>query len=813
RNYLKIAFRSLWKDRMASTINVLGLALGLACCFCISIYIAHERSYDQFHPAVDRVFRVNYDVDLNGGIQHARVPPTIGPALAEYFPELDAVARMYPRDLSAKVVRTNQQLEIRNAFFGDSTILDILGFELLYGDARTALNEPFSVLLDETTARQLFGRTDVLGEQLQLAASDQFRVTGVFRDWPDQTHLDLGMLVRYENMVDVEPEHARELLSQVLERNWIATHSFTYVKLGPNATREQVQARMPKFVAERCSERFRDKQKFNLFPVQDIHLYSEVGGEPKPAANLNMLRLFMGIGVLTLLIAIFNFINLTTASSLSRAREVGMRKVLGARRPALLGQFLGESFLLTGLAFVVALALVALALPSLSTLTGVELRFSPLRDGTLLVLFTGVFLLTGLAAGSYPALFLSGFEPLKVLQGRGTEQKLGGVGLRKVLMTLQFAVAILFISGTAIVYLQLQFLREQPLGFQSEATISLPLSSENNINSVFRPGDATLRGRMNAFDEALAEHPNILAVTQTAERPGMGAISRNVWTDQIAQTDNYFTRTLAVDYDFIETFDIEVIAGREFDVSHGTDHTSSFVINESAVADMKWASPEAALGQRLVLEGKEGQVVGVVKDFHQNDLRAEMSPLILEVNPGSFDYFCVKTSTGDLTTTLTFLEDKWAEFFPAKTFEYSFLDETLRNQYESEERLGKLTRYFATLAIFISCFGLFGLAALLTKRRFREIGIRKVLGARVGQILTLLAKDFVGLIFVAMVIAIPICWYFLSTWMEDFPYRIDFPWWIPFTVGFGVLVIAFVTISSQTLRAATANPVDAIARD
>lgn len=812
RNYLKIALRNIWKSRTASSINIFGLALGMACCFLIVIYVQHERSYDRFHPDLDQVFRLNYELILQEPTTFARIPPTIAPNLQTHFPEVEEVARMYPREISARAVNTDRQMEVRNTFFADSTITQILGFEFLHGDPINALREPFSVVLTESTAERLYGRTDVLDEALQLAEADQFRVRGVVKDWPERSHVDIDMLVHYDNMVEVEPENAREIVRTVLDNNWIASHSYTYVKLQEGADPERMNARTKDFILKNGDERFREKQSFALVPVRDIHITSEASTEAKPPADPTILRLFLAIGIITLLIAVFNFVNLATASSLTRAREVGMRKVLGARRAALLGQFLGESILLTAVAFTISLLLVTLALPSLSALTSLNLQFSLIQDWSLISVFTGVFLLTGLLAGSYPAVFLSGFEPLKVLQNR-VNDKLGGVGLRKVLMTAQFVVAIAFISGTAIVFKQIRFLQSQPLGFQKDMMITLPLNSQNNINSVFRPGDPTIRQRMNAFDEALLQHPNVSAVTQSVAPPGSGAVSRNIWSDKVLQADNFFAPVYAVDYDFAETYELEMVAGREFDLSYGTDHLSSFVINEQAVEDLQWESPEAALDQRLVVEGKEGKVVGVIRDFHFRNMLAAMEPLIMEVNAGAFGYFNVRLNSAELGNTLSFIEDKWSEFFPAKTFEYNFLDESLSQAYQAQDQLGTLVGYFAFLAIFISCFGLFGLSALLTKRRFREIGIRKVLGARVDQILLLLAKDFVWLIAVALVLAFPLCWYFIDGWMEDFPYHISFPYWLPIAVGGGVLIIAFLTISSQTLSAALRNPVEAIRQE
>lgn len=813
-NYLKIAWRNIWKQRSAAIINIVGLALGLACFFLVIVFVRHERNYDTFHPDLDRLYRFNYHLAFDNPITHARVPPPLAPKAKEVFPEIDQIARVYPRAISARIPETNQASELEQVYFADADFTTMLGFDFITGDAKTALQEPFSVAISESLAIQLFGSIDAVDRELQLAGADQFRVRGVFKDWPDQAHLPMDMLIHYENMIDVEPEAAQQVMESILQNNWIASHSYTYVKLQPQADYLALNdGRFKEFILQYGMERLRDKQDFQLFPVADLHLNSPAAGEIKAPADADLLRIFLAIGIITLLIAVVNFVNLATASSLRRAKEVGMRKVLGAKRQALLGQFLGESILLSGIAFLLALLIASLSLPALSSMTGLELSLDLLGSNNHLLLFASIFVLTGLLAGLYPAVFMSNFQPLAVLQGRGGDRKPGGLSLRKVLITLQFVVAILFIGGAGVVYLQLDFLRSQPRGFAQDQMVALPLASQNNINAVFRPGDATLRQRMNTFDEELLQHPNIQAVTQSAGLPGTGSVSRNVWTDEVPQTDNFFAPVLAVDYDFAETYDLKVLVGREFDAEYGTDHLSGFVINEQAVADLGWAAVDDALEQRLVVEGKEGKVVGVVQDFHLNSLHSAISPLIMEVRPGAFGFFSVKVGDGDLPNTLAFMEETWDKTFPEKVFEYNFLDETLSAQYQAEEELSTLVSYFAFLAIFISCFGLFGLAALLTKQRFREIGIRKVLGARVNQITWLIAKDFMWLIGFALIAAVPLCWYFLNGWMTDFAYRIDFPWWVFAFVGLLVMLVAFFTVSSQTIRAAIANPVEAIRQD
>lgn len=811
KNYLKIAFRNLGKRKAFAAINVFGLALGMTCCFLIVQYVWHETNYDTFHKDGDRLYRIAYHANFSNEITLAAIPPAFATQLEENFPEMEAFARMYPRDVSVTIVDTDKQFEIEQAYFADSTITQVFDFDFIHGDEATALDRPFSVVITDKIANQFFGTTNVIGKELRLAGANNFRITGVVKDWPEQAHTEIKMFVPYKNMADVEPAYMRDLVLRVLESNWTASHSYTYVKLKPNQNLAAVNEKFAPYIDKYGTENIKTKQAFSLFPVKDIHLESTMGIEQKPPVSWDRIYLFIGIAVITLLIACINFINLTTASSLTRAKEVGVRKVLGAGKASLISQFLGESVLLSFFAFLVSLILTALAMPVMNGLTGLNLVFAPWKTPLLFLGFIGIFIIAGLIAGGYPAFYVSKFQAIASLKGsKGNTGKASGAYLQKALITLQFLATIAFISGAAIIYMQLSFFRNQPLGFEQELTLQVPIDSRTNLNAAFRGGNAELRQKMNTLDEVLLQNPKIKAVTQCNRAPGSGAIGRPIWNEHVPREDAFTAGVNAVDYDYVETFGLEVVAGRDFDLSYGTDHINGYMINEKGVSALGWESPEAAVGQQIFESGREGVIVGVIKDYHFNSLQAEISPLIFRMNPGEFGNFIVRLNNGDVPQTISFIQDKWKEFFPEKTFEYEFLDQALDDAYAAEERFGNIITYFAWIAVLISCFGLFGLAALLTQHRFKEIGIRKILGASVGQIVSGLAIDFLKLIGVAMVLALPLVWYFMDNWLQDFAFRIDFPFWVPFAVGLGVVVLAFLTISSQTLKAALSNPVQAL---
>ncbi|MEZ5039413.1 MAG: ABC transporter permease [Saprospiraceae bacterium] len=815
KHYLKTAFRNLFKHKLFSFVNILGLGLGMACCFLILIFVRHEFSFDNFQKNVDRIGRVNYTASFgNSATVLARIPPPIAPLMPDFFPEVKYAARMFPRSVSVEVREGAAgngvaRFEVPEVAFVDSNLLDILTFDFIEGDPLLALKQPFSVILTEEMARQFFGSTEVLGKTIHFLSTYPFRVTGVIKDHPDNSSLRFNLLVPYENMYDIEGETFGPSLRNNLTQNWVVSHSATFVLLTEGASMAAINERFPAFLKTYGNEQFRDNQSFSVMALRDIHTQSQAGLEQVAPANMNYLYLFIGIGLLTLVIACINFVNLSTASSLSRAREIGVRKAVGAGKEGIMGQFLGESILLSFLGFLISMVLLQLFLPYLNTLTQRELSFNIWQESWLSIVFLGIFLLTGLLAGIYPAFFVARFKPIHILKGKGYASLPQGARLRKVLVSIQFWVSIVLMAGTFGIYKQISYLQSQPMGFQQDQVINVPLFSPN-VNAVFGGVDANLRQKTNAFEEELLKNPKVEAVTLSSGTLGVGAVRRRIDSDNIPPEENVFAAGLSVDYDFVETYALELVTGRSFGRAFGTDHLDAYVINESAVTLLGWESPEQALGQMVDREGKKGKVIGVVKDFHYRSLRYPIDAFIMDVNPATFNTFSIRIQGSDLPETIDFIESKWNTMFPEKVFENTFLDETIGNSYASDTRFGQIISYFAFLAILISCFGLYGLVTYTAVQKTKEIGIRKVLGASISHILLLLSKEFIWLIGIAGLLAFPLVYYGLQQWLSNFAFTIKLgvglllaPWAL-------VLAIALLTLSYQALKAAFSDPVKAL---
>lgn len=809
-NFFKLAIRQMLKNRLFTLVNFTGLALGLAFCFLTIIWYHFEHSYDRHYPNANRLYRMNYEISFTGSdFSLTRSPTPFAPLMRDYFPEVEQTARLFPRSISLRAVGNDREFEVEDALFADSTAQQVFGFETLYGDVKQALSNPFMLVLTDQSARRFFGTEAVLGQQIMLANEGPFSVGAVVRAQPRNAHLEFDLLAPFRNIADVEPASARENVLDVLKNNRLASYAYTYVLLRPGADPAAVNARFKDFVMQYGMPEMREKQNFMLAGVPEIHLNSEAQDEPLPPADEDFLKMFLLIGVLILAIAVVNFVNLSTATQLARTKEVGVRKALGSSRGQVVRQILGETFVLGLPAYGAALLLVQTLLPQMETFFGRSPEFSFLEDSTLSFIFAGIFLLTGLLAGLYPAFYATKYNAVDIFRGVAQGTGRHKHWLATSLITLQFVVAIALLVSASIILLQLDFLKSRPLGFDRELVLSVPLRSQN-MNSNFTPGDPQLRSRTNTFEEHLLQNPKIRAVTMAAVLPGLGSVRHPVSTDKIRFEDGVVLPGNSVDYDFIKTFGIAILAGRDFDKTYGTDHLEGYIVNEQAVKTLGWANAAAAVGQRIQRGSKNGRVVGVIRDFNIESLRAGIQPLFLEVNPGTFTQFAIKISPQELPGTLDFIEKTWREHFPEKVFESTFLDQSLADAYEEEARFGMLISVFAGMAIFLSCFGLFGMIVFVVRQRTKEIGIRKVLGASIAGITGLLAKDFLKLVALAVLIAAPMAYYFMDLWLADFAYRIKMHWWLFAGAGATVAAIAFVTLSFQSIRAALANPVKSL---
>jgi ABC-type antimicrobial peptide transport system, permease component len=776
------------KSKAFSFINILGLTVGLTASFLIFLYIRFEVSYDAFHAKADRIYRIVADIKTPTETINSNKPAWAVPSnLKDEFGEVEAFARFTNADFPAR--KGDVVFQEDECGFADSTFFSVFDFTLIAGDRKTALKAPFSIVLTESAAKKYFGTEDPMGQTL-LIAREEFpvKVTGVMADMPENTRFKTDMLLSMSTLT--------QKLNEGLDEQWGNYGAEAFVLLRPGADADRLEGKLPDFLEKRNGSEMKQSQMFvTLFlePLKDVYLYSTRDGSA--TGKIKNIYIFSMVAVFILLIAAFNFINLTTARSAERAKEVGIRKVVGAARPQLVRQFLGDSVLLCMIAFVFALALSIAVLPLFNQLAGKTISpgiFSGFRYvGVLFAAALGV----GLLAGIYPALVLSGFRPVSVLKGRFSAGN-RGIVLRKTLVIVQFTVSIALIFGTIIVYRQMQYMRNQNLGFSKERTVVIDTKGVSTKE---------------AFKQSLAGMSSVKATAMSGSVPGGGnpgaysEIENTSGDLQIANLDLYF-----VDFDYLDLYEIEVVAGRGFSRDFATDSTQAMVMNEAAVKMFGYDNPEDAIGKRFKQWGREGQIIGVVKDFHFRGLQDKIAPLTLRIEPGSWELVSAKLSTADMVGTMDAIEKAWKAAAPNQPFTYFFLDEYFNRQYRSEEQFGRLFLNFAILAIFISCLGLFGLASYSTSQRVKEIGIRKVLGASVSGIVQMLSSDFVRLVVIAIFVALPAAWWFMHRWLNDFAYHVSVEWWVFAVAALTAVAIALATVSWQAFRAAGANPVDSL---
>jgi putative ABC transport system permease protein len=793
KNYLKIAFVNLKKHKAFSFINIFGLAIGMACCILIAAYVFHELSYDRFHEKADRIYRLKSELKISGDdLDIPKSSPPMADYLVQNYPEVIDAVRFRP--LGRVPVRFRDNLFYEDQiFFADNSVFEIFDFPILKGDPNTALNTAHSIVITEDVARRYFGTEDPLGKLLTINNQSDFTVTGVLKNIPHNSHLNFSMLCSFETYAK---DNRKEM------QGWLFLNHYTYILLEKGADCRRLEHKLPEMIEERIGAMLRMAKAdltLSLQPLTSIHLHSNLMQEISGNSNIVYVFIFSAIALFILAIACINFMNLSTARSANRAREVGLRKVMGADRAKIIRQFLSESILNSFLSFILALILVDLTLPLFRSISGVELRIDYAHNFWLVPGLVGLALLVGVVAGSYPAFFLSSFQPTRVLKG---EFKTGkkGTFFRSTLVIVQFTISIALIFATVIVFNQLQFMKNRRLGFQKEQIVVIPISDESTLDSL-RP-----------VKQELENHSEIVMAAASSHVPGQTTYFNPFIPEGFTHEQMQYMGELYIDHDFIPAMGIEILEGRNFSDELATDINESVIINEAAARKFGWDKPvgktigEVTVSQKI----RKYTVIGVVKDFHIESLRKKIAPLFIGNTTHNFNSLSVRLKMENVQATLSFLENKMQQIDPSRPFEYAFLDDTFDAQYRSEERLSRIFSYFAVLAVFIACLGLFGLASFAAEQRTKEIGIRKVLGASVSGIVMLLSKEFTKWVVISNALAWPLAYFALRLWLQGFAYRTKISL-AAFVLS--AIISAFVavfTVSYQAIRSAVTDPVESL---
>lgn len=797
-HFLQIAWRNLRKRTLYSFINIAGLAIGMACCVLITLYVQHELSYDQYHTKRDRIYRVlqTFRSVQQGETLTAPTPADfqvwgcapVGPALKADFPEIEKVVQfMSPASLLLQ--HGEKRFQQENLLVIDSTVFDVFSWKLLSGNPHTALTAPNSIVLTQSVARKFFDNENPVGQLLRVDNQYTYLVTGVMEDVPANSQFTFTGLISMTTAI--------KMRSDIFDM-WGYVDFYTYLLLKENTDVQSLQTQSAAFLKRHNSE---DKgYAISFEKMTEAYLHSVAGRQPGATGNLLNVYLFSCIAVFIMLIACINFMNLSTARSLERAKEIGVRKVLGVRPSGLMWQFLSESVLLSLAAAVIALLLAQSGIPLMERLAGKTLFYTNLFTPLLLVCMAGFAVVVGLLAGIYPAWFLSGFRAIAVLKGKFNPSG-EGIPLRKALVVFQFTLSIALIAGTTIVYTQLKYLNRHDLGFQKDQMVILDFE-----------GDEKVQRTIETVKKAIADQPGVVSVAASRAVPGefLPNAGTQIQTPE-GQMSNQIPFIYEIDFDFISTYHIPVIAGRTYSRSYVTDSAQSMVINEAATKLYGYARPADAVGKNFVQWGRTGTIIGVVQDFNFRSLHQAVEPLTLRYGyPSNLNRISVAIKSDNIPATLAHLRTTWNLMIPQRPFLYHFLDESFSVQYESDQHFGQLFTFFSCLAICIACLGLLGLSTFMAQQRVKEIGIRKVLGSSVSGIVLLLSKDFIKLILIAIVVAIPLCWWAMNSWLHGFAYRISIGPVVFIEAGTIALVTALATIAWQAIKAARGNPIQSL---
>jgi len=789
KNYLKIALRNIKRYKGYSFINIAGLAVGMACCILILLWVRDELSFDRFHHNLDHIHRViRQEQDTAEAGKDALTPPPLAAALKEKFPEITHVTRF--GSWGRWLVTSGEKKFYETGYkCTDPDFFEMFDFPFVKGNPKKALLSTYSVVLTEKMAEKYFGNEDPMGKTLSINKQFDVTVTGVIKNVPGNSSLTFDFIFPFQILV------GKELLGEKNSQNWGFNSFSTFVMLNKNSS---VKEPGPKIVGIFKEQNEEDTDLALLQPFKDIHLYSNIKYDLDSVGDIKYVTIFSLLALFVLIIACINFMNLTTAKSAKRAKEVGLRKVIGARRWQLIKQFFGESMLLSFFAFLLALILVELMLPLFNNLSAKNLSLTPSGNITIYLGFVVITMITGILAGSYPALLLSALQPVKTLKGSSNVNVTGKNRtplFRKILVVTQFTLSIGLIIGTTVIYTQLRFMRDKELGINKEHIVYIPMA-ESVID------------KYQSIKQEFLRNPDVLKVSASMALPTniRSSPGSPEWEGK-DPNNNMQIKADFVDYDYIETFQIKMAQGRSFSKEFPTDTETAYIVNEEAVRLMGLESP---LGKQFSFWDRKGEIIGVMKDFHFRPMHHQIQPIVFKIFPDWFKNIYIRIKPGDIPATLESLKKTWSQVNPGYPFEYRFLDEQFHQLYRAEERMGTLTNYFTVMGILIACLGLFGLASFMAEQRTKEIGIRKALGASVGNIILLLSREFTKLVLAATIIAWPIAYFTMNQWLQNFAYRIGIGWWVfVFSAGL-TIIIAFLTVSYQSIKAATANPVKAL---
>ncbi len=797
-NYLKTAVRNLWKNKGHSLINLLGLSIGMACCILIVAWVTNELSFDRFHSNADRIYRLCLEADLGTHIKAPITNGPVGPAMVEKYPDvLNAVRITGPEDVSVKY--KDRQFSEENVTYADQDFFQVFSFPLLQGNPTTVLEAANSVVIAESMVAKYFIDIDPIGEIITLSGTD-YTVTGIMADFPRNSQLQFNMLRSFETAAKLSPQRVEE---------WMSFSMGTYLLLAENVDQEALEAKFPELVDAHLGpimQAIGGSIKFWLQPITDVHLYSNMDIDVDNNGNIIYVYLFSGVALLVLFMACFNFINLSTALAALRAKEVGIRKTLGADRKQLMIQFLSESVLLSLVAIVLTVLLLVTFSGNIQTLSTYSLDLPYFKLWWLTPALLGFAVFTGLLAGAYPAFYLSANEPNEIL---GSTLKRGAANsrLRQILVVFQFTITIMLLIGTTTIVRQIDYINNKPMGFSKDNILFI---SDTN-----QPGVPPIELMHDEFSRI----PGVNHTTASSSLPGVG-IQKSVFLPEgFAMEESQTMDFLSIDDNYFAALDIKLASGRNFSADLASDSSSACIINATAAQRFGWDEP---IGKKFYFnqmptgphdsdeEPYTMSVIGVVEDFHMASLHDRIEPLFVQYDPSNWRTLTLKLNSINTSQTLQRLQEKWQTLVPDRPFDYIFLDDHLEERYQEEYKLRGLTSGFSLLAIFIGSLGLFGMSSFTATNRTKEIGIRKVLGASVATIVRLLSLETIALIIIASVVAYPIAWYTMNKWLETFAFRVPFNWLVPLFITAGTLLLAIITVSYQSIKAALANPVKSL---